>query len=664
MSASVGRQQRVANWLIDIGAAAQPVDALTRASAALVECLGCAQVVHVDERSILALAGGEAPDAARVAELAGERPNANTALTFAAQGSWCIVGLSAQEQSFGRLLLRSQNASEAVELARDWRLKAFAAALAGALARAASARELEVRATQVWSILDNIQSVVFIKDLDGRYTLVNRQLLRDTGLTREQVIGKTDERLFSPEAAARIIADDRQVLASGELGEFEGVTDFPSGPRVFLTTKFPLRDSKGEIYGLCGISTDISERKRTQRAQQLDALGRLAGGVAHDVNNVLASILGSAELIEDLHPSPRAAELDTALETIETSCERAGELTAKLLQFSREAHRPREYCNLHELIDATAELLRSGNPDAHLDIQLDAPRASVFGDVQQLRAALLQLGLNARDALPGGRGRVEFTTREIELDEAHCRESSFMLLPGSYIELEVRDSGKGIAPELLPRIFEPFFTTKPTGKGTGLGLATVHAAVVSHRGELLVSSQPGEGTSVRLRLPTIDEGPGPVSPVDSTVSPSAMQTVDAAPAEEPEAEPDGPLRVLLADDEPMVRRTLKMQLRSFGLEVIEAEDGLQAVERFEQEHEHLALVVLDMLMPRLGGHEAFGRMREINPQVPVIVSTGFAPDDQVRALERQGLAGCLCKPYRRARLREALEAVLGPLDAP
>jgi PAS domain S-box-containing protein len=548
--------------------------------------------------------------------------------------------LVCEEAPFGQLQLRC-NAEEPPR----WMLEALADALARALANAERHEQMRAAEQRLWEVLDNTKAVVFVKDLKGRYTLVNRRLEIDTGFTRAQVLGRTDFELFSLEAAQRMHEDDQRVLDSGELLEVEGVTDFPNGPRVFLSSKFPLRDRSGRIDGICGVATDITERKmleaQLRHSQKLDAVGRLAGGIAHDFNNMLTGILASAELVGMLLPHAHNPGIDEALNRIIDASERAAELTRKLIVFSREAHRTAERVDVHGVVEGAVGLLRRDiDRRIHIELALGSGTPIVIGDPTRLHAALLDLGLNARDAMLDG-GTLTISTREVVLDNADCKHASFSLQPGSYVEITVRDTGVGMSEATIERIFEPFFTTKALGRG--LGLAAVHGTVVEHQGSIDVQSRPGQGTSVIVRLPTTTPSITTPAPASSAGGGKSAQLEKRL--------------ILLVDDEPLLRKTGARMLESLGCRVVLAEDGREGVERFNENHEELALVLLDMVMPNMGGQAAFEAMRAIDDRVPIILCSGYAADAAVRAMLAQGLAGFLAKPYRLAQLTELLKQI-------
>jgi two-component system cell cycle sensor histidine kinase/response regulator CckA len=253
---------------------------------------------------------------------------------------------------------------------------------------------------------------------------------------------------------------------------------------------------------------------------------------------------------------------------------------------------------------------------------------------------MLDLALNARDAMLDG-GTLTISTRDLELDEAGLPSSSFSPTPGSYVEITVRDTGVGMNETTVERIFEPFFSTKAVGRG--LGLAAVHGTVIEHNGAIEVHSRPGRGTEVIMRLPTTAPIVPEVAPVSAPSTPKSTRLEHRT--------------VLLVDDEPLLRKTGARMLETLGCRVVLAENGREGVARFRDHHEELGLVLLDMVMPIMGGQAAFEAMREIDARVPIILCSGYAADAAVRKMLEQGLAGFLAKPYRLAQLTELLNRI-------
>jgi CheY-like chemotaxis protein len=371
----------------------------------------------------------------------------------------------------------------------------------------------------------------------------------------------------------------------------------------------------------------------------MEAIGQLAGGVAHDFNNLLTVILGNISL---LLPRVDAADPDRELLlTAEQAALRAAELTRRLLGFSRRAMLRAEPINLNHCVEETVRILRHTiDPRIRVEVKLRPDLGTVKADSAQVNQVLMNLCLNARDAMAEG-GRLLLQTDHFVPDEEYLR-MHLEARPGEYVRLRVRDSGYGIPPEIKPRIFEPFFTTKETGQGTGLGLAMVFGIVKQHRGWIDCESVVHEGTAFDIYLPR-----------------SARQEAGvprAAPAA-PRAVPAGKETVLLVDDEPMIRQLGTTILERHGYAVLLASDGLEALEVYQQHCGKIDLVILDLTMPRLSGRDTFKRLVEMDPGVRVLFSSGYSAE-HVATAEFSQVLGFLNKPYRAEELADKLRASL------
>ncbi|EDM74959.1 multi-sensor hybrid histidine kinase [Plesiocystis pacifica SIR-1] len=386
---------------------------------------------------------------------------------------------------------------------------------------------------------------------------------------------------------------------------------------------------------------DVTEQRRlevqVQHAARMDSLGQLSGGIAHDFNNMLNGIIGATELLElDLEPEGEVAE---NLALILDTAEQAAELTRKLLAFSRTNQRSSAILDVHEVVRGTVALLRH-SVDKRVEITLDFDEGalSIQGDRAQVQNALLNLGINANQAMPEG-GTLEIATRQVVVDASVCASLPFDIEPGEYVELRVRDSGIGMDEALQARIFEPFFTTKEVGRGTGLGLSMVYATVESHGGAIMVTSEVGVHTTFRLLFP-LNRG--------------AAHVVD----EQREAHVPKGMRVLIADDEHGVRRTLRGFFRSHQCEVFEASNGAEALAILDREGASLDLVVLDTVMPKLSGADALRALRTAWPDMPVLMISGYLRDVALHDLQDLGIGAFLSKPFRLRQLAMAVEAAL------
>ena len=381
------------------------------------------------------------------------------------------------------------------------------------------------------------------------------------------------------------------------------------------------------------LAGNILRRRRAEREQRelqqqlhhahkMEAIGQLAGGIAHDFNNLLAIIQGNAELLAGRH---EAGEAHEHVRQIVRAAKRGSSLTGQLLAFARKGAVREEPVDVHAAIDEVASILTHGF-DRSITVrrQFAAEQHTVLTDPAQLHSALLNLALNARDAMPDG-GELLLATTNRQIDRAERKSGAPR--GGSYVEIVVRDTGEGIPEDVLPRIFEPFFTTKEPGKGTGLGLAAVYGFAQTHRGAIDVESRPGEGATFRMLLPTAK-------------APAAARPPRQEPAPR---RPEG--GILVVDDEELVRRFAASALRDRGYCVAECADGQEAVEYFRENHERLSLVLLDLVMPNLGGADAFRQMRRVNPDVPVLLWSGYVGNDGATAVLEEGACGLLNKPF-------------------
>jgi len=351
---------------------------------------------------------------------------------------------------------------------------------------------------------------------------------------------------------------------------------------------------------------------------------------------MLMGIMGYAEMAREPGTSPE--DVADFAGHILAAATRASELTRKLLAFSRKGKVLSTPVDAHELIrEAVALLERSVDRRITLETDLASTNASVVGDPTQIQQAVLNLGLNARDAMPDG-GTLTVATRDRHLDRAACDRVRASLVPGDYLEITVRDTGRGIPADVLPRIFEPFYTTKPVGEGTGLGLAAVRGTVEEHLGAVTVDSTVGAGTEFRVLLPL------------SGLPATAPLIEDAPPAVDTGT-------VLVVDDESVIRGMVRRLLEGMGWTVLLAADGQEGLEVYRRERGRIDVVLMDMVMPRMSGRECFRAVRQLDPDAQVILASGFTADHAVGDLMAEGLAAFLKKPYRQAELLRALARI-------
>jgi signal transduction histidine kinase/ActR/RegA family two-component response regulator len=376
-------------------------------------------------------------------------------------------------------------------------------------------------------------------------------------------------------------------------------------------------------------------QEQLAQSRKMEAIGQLAGGVAHDFNNMLASIGGAAEVLE-IHARPNDQKF---IDMILSLTDRAGQLTAKLLAFGRKGNVVLEPTNLQHTIESTIDILSVClNKTIAIESRFDATQTCVMADETQITNALLNMSLNAEHAMPEG-GTLIFKTSDATLDQAFCEASGFKLCPGHYVCIEICDSGSGIKPELLPKIFEPFFTTREPGKGTGLGLASVYGSIVEHQGAITVHSQIGHGTEFRILLPL----------TDSPESAGAVDHHDVLGKRQ---------LILIVDDEPLIRSTNSKILTDLNYRVILATNGQEAVDVFNERSEEIDLIIMDVVMPVMSGRKAYERMKEIDEGVKVVFTSGFTGDEAIGELAVHGNTSFLRKPCRREELYQQVTAML------
>jgi len=416
------------------------------------------------------------------------------------------------------------------------------------------------------------------------------------------------------------------------------------GLRWARTMAHAVTDSRTQRRVLQGALFDITETKvlqeRLRQSEKMDAVGQLASGIAHDFNNQLAAVVGFADVLRlDLGDQP---ELQSHVEGILTAARRASDLTGQLLAFARKGALPETDVDIHRVVQETVTLLQhSLDKRVIVKQRLRGGATVVHGDATQIQNALLNLGLNARDAMPSG-GELTFATENVTLDEVFCRRSPFDVQPGVHVKVTVTDTGQGMDERVRKRLFEPFFTTKAEGKGVGMGLAAVYGTVKRHRGAIEVESQPGRGSAFTLYLPAV-AGAGPAG-------------APAAPAAQPVSRH---VRVLLVDDEELVLEMGLTVLRSLGHTATGAAGGAEALQKYQAAWREIDLVILDMVMPAMGGREVFDALRAVNPAVRVLLSSGYSLNGEAQRMLQDGAAGFVHKPYRQADLAAAIAEAVG-----
>ncbi len=543
-------------------------------------------------------------------------------------------------------------ASAAFSLLLFFRLRSTAQ-----IRRQVEERTAELRASreELAGIMDHSPNAIFVKDLDGRYLVANRKFMETYGGGRATVAGCTDADLFPPEFASVYQNSDASVIASGKTETFEEVSLVEGRPITSIVFKFPLRNAAGEVRAVGGVTTDITGRKQAEvdklamerkllESQKLESLGVLAGGIAHDFNNLLTGIMGNASLLS--YDLPQTSPLHPHLRQIESAALRAAELCQQMLAYSGKGRFVVGPIDLGSLVQETVPLLRASiGKSVRLQFRFAENLPNVMADHTQMRQILMNLVINASDAIGDRTGDIILTTGTVEADAALLRraEHGAATHPGTYVYLEVKDSGCGMNEETRARIFDPFFTTKFAGRG--LGLAAVLGIVRGHQGALFVESTGGHGSAFRLFLPA-QSAPAGVSnrPATGTSTPASWQVSG---------------RVLLVDDEEAVRFVGSHMLESFKLNVDTAADGSEALARFDAPGSHYDVVLLDLTMPGMNGEEVLRHLRQRRPDLPVVLMSGYSELEVSNRFAGDGPTAFVQKPFSVETMRSTLRGILG-----
>jgi PAS domain S-box-containing protein len=510
--------------------------------------------------------------------------------------------------------------------------------------RTASLAAIQAAEERFRTLVEGIDDVVFRLDRDQRCVDVFGRWLQREGFDPKDFLGRTTAEIVGPAGSAVHERANLRAL-SGETVTYEWTRESRRGLRHMQTTLSPIRAAGGGVVGVVGVGRDITQRieseQQVRQAQKMEAVGRFAGGVAHDLNNMMMIILGFSDFLLgtlDAHDSRRgdAAEIRKA-------AERAMQLTRQLLSFGRHRVVAREVLSLNSVVEGMERMLRPVlGEDITLVTSLSPGLSGVEADYGQMEQIVMNLALNARDAMTEG-GQLTIETMDVDFPEGYAYRHLGVDVPaGSYVLLVVSDTGQGMTPEVKSHLFEPFFTTKPTTHNTGLGLTTVYGIVVQSGGYIWVDSAPGQGASFKICFPRVltDEATGEVVPRS------------AAPAR-------GTETVLLAEDEDAVRMLASRVLAEQGYVVLEARNGREALAILDQPEHRIQLVLTDVVMPDMGGVELAGRVAAAHPDVRIVYMSGYSEGDKLHPGIRSSPYPFLQKPFSTEslviRIREALD---------
>jgi two-component system cell cycle sensor histidine kinase/response regulator CckA len=497
------------------------------------------------------------------------------------------------------------------------------------------------------SIIENMESGYYEIDLGGYLTFYNDRLAEILGYPDDQLTGMHYTRYMAPGTVKAIRRRFTAILRTGTSEKLLRYTISRSdGTRRTLDASAALIvDNNGKAIGFRGVVLDVTERlnaelekkrleERFQQVQRLEGIGTLAGGVAHDFNNLLMGVQGNVSLML-LEMTPGHIHYDK-LKSIESCVQAGADLTRRLLGFARGGKYMVQPLDFSELVSNTARMFQRTRKEISLHEKIEPHIWTVMADRSQIEQVLLNLYINAWQAMPDG-GHIYIETKNVELDADFTQ--GFDIPPGRYVRISVTDTGAGIDPEIQPRIFEPFFTTKEIGRGTGLGLASAYGIIKNHDGAIEFRTELGGGTTFYIYLPASDE----------KVPAPAPATTDLAAGHE---------TILLVDDEKVIVEVNRPMLEKLGYTVLTAEGGRQAIEVFDANHDRIDMVVLDMIMPDLGGGAVFDHLKSKRTDIKVLLSTGYSISGQAEEILARGCAGFIQKPFNIRVLSQKIREIL------
>ncbi len=503
-------------------------------------------------------------------------------------------------------------------------------------------RQSEEQLRKLSRAVEQSPASIMITDRAGNIEYVNPRFCKVTGYTAGEAVGKTPRLLKSGTTPPDVYRQLWETIEAG--GEWRGELQNKrkNGELYYETVSIsPVVDASGNISHYVAVKEDITEKKQLEaqflRAQRLESIGQLAGGIAHDLNNILAPVMMCAGMLREEVHSPTGLSM---LDTIEGSARRGAEIVKQVLTFARGVEGQRLSLQPAKLIREMAHIIRETFPKSiQFKVELPGDLWRIMGDATQLHQVLLNLTVNARDAMPDG-GLLALSVENTILDAARAR-----LMPGAkpglYALLKISDTGTGIPPEIADKIFDPFFTTKVEDKGTGLGLSTVLGIVKSHGGFIQFHSRPGRGTTFEVYLPaqTTDEPGRREAPVEALLQGNNEL-------------------ILVVDDEPGIRSTTRLVLQTNGYRVVMAGNGAEALALYAGKPGQIDLVLTDLNMPGLSGSDTIAGLQRINPAARIVVTTGADSAGGNAAPLRFNVAGCLHKPFDATTLLNTLHRVL------
>jgi PAS domain S-box-containing protein len=502
------------------------------------------------------------------------------------------------------------------------------------------------------TIVEGIEEGYFEIDFDRSLTFFNDPLCKMLGYAHHEMTAKNTREFTSPATIEKMDQIYEQVLKTGEpirVTDYDAVGKDGASIALELTASL-MRNPDGDPIGFRGVLRDVSERKdaeaqkrkletQIQQAQKMESIGTLAGGIAHDFNNILMGIQGNASLMLLKTKSSHAGY--EKLKNIETYVENGTELTKQLLGFARRGKYYAIATDLNDVIDKSASMFGRTKKEIRIHSDLQPDIWTVEVDRGQIEQALLNLYVNAWQAMPQG-GDLYLKTENVILDADFINNKPYKVEAGDHIKITVTDTGSGIDKETQERIFEPFFTTKEMGRGTGLGLASVYGIIKSHGGYINVYSETEIGTTFSIYLP------------------ASGKEVQQEKREPIVTVSKGSGTILLIDDEEMIIKVGEELLQELGYKVLVAKSGQGAIKLYKKNTDKIDLVIMDMIMPGMGGGETFDHLKEINPDIKVLLSSGYSINGQASEILKRGCDGFIQKPFNINQLSEKIQGIITP----